>query len=88
MRHLSQCFLVLLLAIPQTSFRFGSDLHGNEIRSLQRPDTRIIVLIFAASDCPISNGYVPEIARLNRLFPVKELHSGGYSRASEIRLLP
>jgi hypothetical protein len=27
-----------------------------------------VVLIFAASDCPISNRYVPEIAHLNREF--------------------
>jgi hypothetical protein len=68
MRHLSQCFLMLLLAAPQTSVPLGRDLHGNEIRSLQLPDTRVVVLVFAASDCPISNRYVPEIARLDRLF--------------------
>jgi len=30
-----------------------------------------VVLVFAATDCPISNRYVPEIARLNREFGQK-----------------
>lgn len=47
---------------------FGIDLRGNPIHDLAGPGTRVVVLIFAASDCPISNRYVPEIARLNREF--------------------
>lgn len=47
---------------------FGIDLRGNPIHDLAGPGTRVVVLIFAASDCPISNRYVPEIARLNKEF--------------------
>lgn len=47
---------------------FGTDLHGNPVPTLIVPNTRLVVLVFAASDCPISNRYVPEIARLNAEF--------------------
>jgi hypothetical protein len=44
----------------------GVDLSGHLITNLAPSGTRVVVLIFAASDCPISNRYVPEIARLHR----------------------
>jgi len=47
---------------------FGVDLQGHPIRQLTGPGIRGVVLIFAATDCPISNRYVPEVARLNREF--------------------
>ena len=47
---------------------FGTDLHNEPIRSLTAPGTRAVVLFFAASDCPISNRYVPEINRLTQEF--------------------
>ncbi len=47
---------------------FGLDLQGQPVRELAGPGIRAVVLIFAASDCPISNRYVPEIARLNHEF--------------------
>jgi tetratricopeptide (TPR) repeat protein len=47
---------------------FGTDLHGQPIHHLAGPGVRVVVLIFAASDCPISNRYVPEIARLTNEF--------------------
>jgi len=48
--------------------QFGIDLKGKPVSTLAGPGTRVIVLIFAASDCPISNRYVPEIARLSKEF--------------------
>jgi hypothetical protein len=63
--------LVLIPSFAQSPQPFGLDLHGHPIRQLAGPDTRIVVLIFAASDCPISNRYVPEIARLNKEFAGK-----------------
>jgi hypothetical protein len=44
------------------------DLGGRPITQLAPPGTRALVLFFAASDCPISNRYVPEIQRLTRQF--------------------
>ncbi len=50
---------------------FGQDLHGQPVTQLAGPGIRAVVLIFAASDCPIANRYVPEIARLNREFAAR-----------------
>jgi len=48
--------------------RFGTDLRGQPVHDLAIPGTRAVVLFFAASDCPLSNRYVPEIARLTQEF--------------------
>jgi hypothetical protein len=71
MRNLLHRFVVLALLLApactraQSAERYGVDLHGQPVRQLAGPGTRFVVLIFAASDCPICNRYVPEIARLN-----------------------
>lgn len=65
---------MIALAIAGASARAGEaqklgiDLHDRPVGELGGPGIRFVVLIFAASDCPISNRYVPEIARLNREF--------------------
>jgi hypothetical protein len=65
----SFALLVLLLAIrPMQAQSMGTGLHGDPVRDLAGPGTRVVVLFFAASDCPISNRYVPEIARLQHEF--------------------
>lgn len=48
--------------------RYGIDLSGKAVDNLTGPGVRLVVLVFAASDCPISNRYVPEIARLSGEF--------------------
>ena len=67
--------IALALAFAHADARaaspFGLDLHGNPVRQLAGPGVRVVVFFFAASDCPISNRYVPEIARLNREFSGK-----------------
>ncbi|MGA8741483.1 MAG: redoxin family protein [Terracidiphilus sp.] len=71
MRKLSLRFALIALILALSCARvhaaepYGVDLHGQPVRQLAGPDTRLVVLIFAASDCPICNRYVPEIARLN-----------------------
>jgi thiol-disulfide isomerase/thioredoxin len=64
---LVRIFLVLLgsTAFSQT---LAVDLDGNPIKELESAATRVVVLFFAASDCPISNRYVPEIQRLEKKF--------------------
>ncbi len=47
---------------------YGMDLSGRVITELTRPGTRAVVLFFAASDCPISNRYIPEVMRLRQEF--------------------
>lgn len=47
---------------------FGTDLSGRPIEQIAPAGSRAVVLFFAASDCPISNRYIPEIERLDREF--------------------
>jgi hypothetical protein len=47
---------------------FGTDLNGHPIEQIAPAGTKAVVLFFAASDCPVSNRYIPEIERLNREF--------------------
>jgi hypothetical protein len=47
---------------------FGTDLNGHPIERIAPTGTKAVVLFFAASDCPISNRYIPEIERLDREF--------------------
>jgi hypothetical protein len=60
--------LVLACACVHATEPYGIDLHGQPVSQLAGPGIRVVVLVFAASDCPISNRYVPEIARLNQEF--------------------
>ena len=74
LRFVSLCLgaIVLFLALsPSCSAateRYGVDLSGKPVSDLGGHGIHFVVLIFAATDCPISNRYVPEIARLNREF--------------------
>ena len=74
LRILPHCLAAMTLFLsfspscsPSTQ-RYGVDLHGKPVSDLGGPGVRVVVLVFAASDCPISNRYVPEIARLNHIF--------------------
>jgi hypothetical protein len=69
--------LMLLIALAALSFTATAlcatepapqDLQGNSVSTLAGPGVRVVVLVFGATDCPISNRYVPEIARLRKLF--------------------
>jgi len=44
------------------------DLGGHPVTDLAPAGVRAVVLFFAASDCPISNRYIPEIQRLTTQF--------------------
>jgi AhpC/TSA family len=44
------------------------DLTGRPVTQLAPAGARAVVLYFAASDCPISNRYIPEIQRLTKQF--------------------
>jgi len=50
------------------TLRYGVDLNGAPVTEIVHPETRALVLFFAASDCPISNRYVPEMTGLQREF--------------------
>src|ERR1700722_454577 len=55
---------VLLLAMTALAV----DLDGRPVTQLAPPGSRAVVLFFAASDCPVSNRYIPEIQRLATQF--------------------
>jgi hypothetical protein len=57
-----------LSTFAQAAEPFGTDLDGHPIDQIAPPGTKAVVLFFAASDCPISNRYIPEITRLDREF--------------------
>jgi hypothetical protein len=55
------------------TFLYGKDIDGHAVTSLAvtslaMPGTQYVAAIFVATDCPISNRYLPEIARLSREF--------------------
>jgi hypothetical protein len=63
--HLS----ALALAMAATpAAHLPVDLEGRPIANLAPTGTSAVVLFFAASDCPISNRYIPELQRLERQF--------------------
>ncbi|HMG85274.1 MAG TPA: redoxin domain-containing protein [Terracidiphilus sp.] len=61
-------FLALSCGLAHSAEPYGVDLQGKPVQKLAGPDTKFVVLMFAASDCPICNRYAPEIARLDHEF--------------------
>jgi hypothetical protein len=60
-------------AIAEDSFIYGKDIDGRDVTSLARPDagtkgTAFIAAIFVATDCPLSNRYLPLLARMSTQF--------------------
>jgi mono/diheme cytochrome c family protein len=49
------------------------DISGAEIAPLSTNDKKAIVLIFITNDCPIANGYAPEIKRLCTEYSAKSV---------------
>jgi len=57
----------------RTRAPYGYDPHGKQVTRLASPGTQAVVLFFLATDCPISNRYVPEIQRLEKEFAGKQV---------------
>ncbi|HET9086347.1 MAG TPA: redoxin domain-containing protein [Acidobacteriaceae bacterium] len=47
---------------------YGVDLSGRPVLRLADSQTKVVVLLFIATDCPVSNRYVPQIRRLQAEF--------------------
>lgn len=64
-----------LLAAPLTSaedaFVYGKDIDGRDVTSLVAPETKYIAAVFVASDCPISNRYLPLLESLAHQFAAR-----------------
>jgi len=66
------CGLVLPgIAQTRAATPLGFDPRGKPVTRLGSPETQAVVLLFLATDCPISNRYVPEIQRLEKEFAGK-----------------
>lgn len=52
---------------------YGLLLNGEPARSLAPSGASAVVLFFAASDCPISNRYLPEIRRIEEKFAAQHV---------------
>jgi hypothetical protein len=66
-----------LLASPWASaedaFPYGTSIDGKPVTQFAAENTRFIATIFVATDCPISNRYLPLLARLSRQFDPRVL---------------
>jgi len=77
--HFKACAFVFVVAITlvsraqRTPTAYGYNINGQPITSLAAPDTEAIVLFFVASDCPISNRYIPELQRLENKFAAQHV---------------
>ena len=65
------CTAAMLMLAASVGFAQAQTLHaidvqGHEVEQLAPAGTRVVVLIFAATDCPISNRYIPEIAKMDK----------------------
>ena len=54
--------------LPGQTAQYGVGLDGAPVKDLAKRGTQAVVLFFAASDCPISNRYFPELMRLKGEF--------------------
>jgi len=74
------CAILLGLIVSWAGLRaeaavtFGVDLKGHPVSRLAEASDRVVVLIFAASDCPIANRYIPVIDQLHTEFGSKGAH--------------
>lgn len=68
MRYVCAMAMLALICATGHAQRYGVNLKGAPVTELVPPGARVVVLYFAASDCPISNRYLPEIERLQREF--------------------
>ena len=77
-------FAALMCGAQQLQAPFGYSLDGQPVTSLVSPDTKAIVLFFTATDCPISNRYIPAIQRLeNKYAPQHVMFWYVYPNAGE-----
>jgi AhpC/TSA family len=65
--------ITLISHAQRASSAYGLDLNGQRITHLAAPDTEAIVLFFVASDCPISNRYIPELRRIENKFAAQHI---------------
>lgn len=61
--------LLFALGAPaESGFVLGKDIDGHDLTSLAPADAKYIATIFVATDCPISNRYLPLLGQLAKQF--------------------
>jgi hypothetical protein len=65
--------LLLMLFAAPIHAQTAVDLQGHPVQLLAHADTRLVVLFFVASDCPISNRYIPEMQRIHNEFSAQHV---------------
>lgn len=65
--------IMLFAHAQQIPTAYGYDLNGQPVTRLSTPSTEAIVLFFIASDCPISNRYLPEMQRIESKFATQHV---------------
>jgi hypothetical protein len=57
----------------EDTFVYGKDMDGHDVTSISAHDTNYVVAIFVATDCPISNRYLPLLVRLSKQFAARSV---------------
>ena len=74
-RNLAIGFLLFAMAyaIHGLQRSYGHDLNSKPVTSLTVPGAKEVVLFFTATDCPISDRYIPEIEGLEKKFSAQHV---------------
>jgi thiol-disulfide isomerase/thioredoxin len=65
--------ITLVSGAQRVPSAYGFDLNGQPVTRLAAPGTEAVVLFFVASDCPISNRYIPELHRIESKFAAQHV---------------
>ncbi len=68
MRPLAVVLTVLVEASMATAQITAPDVGGRQVQLFDAGSSKLAVLIFVRTDCPIANRYAPEIERLYRAY--------------------
>jgi hypothetical protein len=63
--------LVSQLAEAEEPFVYGTGIDDREVTSLSPSGTNLVAAVFVATDCPISNRYLPLLARLSQQYATR-----------------
>ena len=76
--------LTLLVAANMATAQIVTlDLDGHQVRLFDASSSKLVVIIFVRTDCPIANRYAPEIERLYRAYASRVTYYLVYPDANE-----
>src|ERR1700677_2074492 len=67
------CLLTIVSHAQRVPPAYGYNMNGQPVTRLAAPGTEAIVLFFVASDCPVSNRYLPELRRIEDKFSAQHV---------------